>query len=39
MDMLEVLAQVRELLRQKGRITYRLLRPGAATDDGCGASL
>ena len=33
MDILEVLEQVRELLQQKGRITYRILQRQFALDD------
>ena len=33
MDILEVLEQVRELLQQKGRITYRILKRQFALDD------
>ncbi len=33
MDILEVLDQVRELLRQKGRVTYRILKRQFALDD------
>ncbi len=33
MDILEVLDQVRELLQQKGRITYRILRRQFALDE------
>ena len=33
MDILEVLDQVRELLQQKGRVTYRILKRQFALDD------
>lgn len=33
MDILEVLDQVRELLPQKGRVTYRILKRQFALDD------